>query len=48
MAAEVQGLRDGDQVRIETTKQARSVTPEAMAAQATLSGDERAKIWRIS
>jgi phosphohistidine swiveling domain-containing protein len=47
MAAEVTGLRDGDRVRIETTKPVREVTPEAMAAQATLSGEERALIWRI-
>jgi phosphohistidine swiveling domain-containing protein len=47
MAAEVKGLRDGDRVRIETTKPVREMTPEAMAAQATLSGEERALIWRI-
>jgi phosphohistidine swiveling domain-containing protein len=47
MAAEVKGLRDGDNVRIETTKPARNITPEAMAAQATLSGEDRALIWRI-
>jgi phosphohistidine swiveling domain-containing protein len=47
MAAEVKGLRDGDRVRIETTKPVREITPEAMAAQATLSGEDRALIWRI-
>jgi hypothetical protein len=47
MAAELEGLRDGDRVRVQTTKAQRDITPEAMAARATLSGDERALIWRL-
>ena len=48
MAADLEGLREGDQVRVETSKKPRDITPEAMAAAATGSGDERATVWRLS
>jgi hypothetical protein len=48
MATDLEGLREGDAVRIETTKKPRDITPEAMAAAATASGEERATVWRIA
>ncbi|MBK5220790.1 MAG: hypothetical protein JJE35_13590 [Thermoleophilia bacterium] len=48
MATELEGLREGDAVRIETTKKPRDITPEAMAAAATASGEQRATVWRLS
>jgi hypothetical protein len=48
MATELQGLREGDRVRLESSKTPRDITPEAMAAAATSSGSERATVWRIA
>ncbi|HUC00040.1 MAG TPA: PEP-utilizing enzyme [Solirubrobacterales bacterium] len=48
MATELDGLREGDAVRIETTKKPRDITPEGMAAAATSSGEQRATVWRIA
>jgi hypothetical protein len=48
MATDLDGLREGDGVRIETTKVPRDITPEAMAAAATASGEQRATVWRIA
>jgi PEP-utilising enzyme, mobile domain len=48
MATELEGLREGDRVRLESSKTPRDITPEAMAAAATSSGSERATVWRIA
>jgi hypothetical protein len=48
MATELEGLREGDKVRLESSKTPRDITPEAMAAAATSSGSERATVWRIA
>jgi hypothetical protein len=47
MATELDGLREGDKVRLESSKTPRDITPEAMAAAATSSGEERATVWRL-
>ncbi|MGV1048424.1 MAG: PEP-utilizing enzyme [Solirubrobacterales bacterium] len=48
MATELEGLREGDAVRIETSKHPRDITPEGMAAAATASGEQRSTVWRLS
>lgn len=48
MAAELDGLRDGDRVRVQTTKPPRDISPEAMAAAATATGEDRALVWRLA